>query len=178
MKLKPKNLRKFNMSEMAWNKLESTNAFPWLKHFRIPLCPNEDSITLSGQRDKFIKPEQLRGKKALSPETSGAKCQGQAKKAQKVHSDAFQLDPIFITAPPPEPTESVLWGQEGRNRNQVNVGTSQCHMPPPFFLQKWTTNMYKLGKRKLQKTMCRLNPSMPVDPGLSIWFYRLIFKTS
>lgn len=53
-------MRKFNMSETARNKLESTNAFPWLKLFSIPLCPKEDPMTLSGQRDEFIEPEQLR----------------------------------------------------------------------------------------------------------------------
>lgn len=56
-------MKKFNMSEVACNKLESTNAFPWLKLFSIPLCPSEDPMTPSGQWDKSIEPEQLREKK-------------------------------------------------------------------------------------------------------------------
>lgn len=126
-------MRKFNMSEMACNKLESINVFPWLKLFSIPLCPNEDSIALSGQRDKFIKPEQLREKKHFLQKYLVLNVKVGQRRHKKVHSDAFQLDPVFITTPLPEPIESVLWGQEGRKRNQVNVGTSQCHMPPFFF---------------------------------------------
>lgn len=33
-----------------------------------------------------------------------------AKMATRVHFDAFQLDPVFITTPLQKQTESVLWG--------------------------------------------------------------------